>query len=235
MDATNQLNIFKSGLIAFALGLAASAHAYIDYVPMMSVGTWNNNSNVYMDEWKKSIGAAASAAAATTQPQTSTLVIAHDHSEVAAKLAANYPPEMRSEAERTFRDLLLGYHKIERQFGIATYDLAGATAAYIAGSWMAYNNADFPDANFPILANQMRRIISSSPAFARASSTDKSEMYDQLAIRGMYFATTRMALNAKPNEAIAKNIHQAAAQSLKDFCGVEPHQVHIGAQGLFIK
>lgn len=224
--------------VGIIMCLANTAFASVDYAPLTNLGTWTNNANVYMEDWQKHINtanAAASSQSATASAQTSTLVVPHDHSDVATKLAANYPPEQRSEAEKTFRDLLVNHHQIERQFNIPTYDLAGATAAFIAGSWMIYNDVDFPDAGFPVLAGQMRRVISTSPAFARASATDKSEMYDQLAIRGMYLFNARAALKKKPNKIASEKLRQVAAENLKDFFGVEPQQVHVGAQGLFIK
>jgi hypothetical protein len=112
---------------------------------------------------------------------------------VPALMAAHYPSASRQQAERVFLDLLSGYSKIERQFDIPKRDVAGSVAAFLAGSYMAYRNVDFPDEHFKPLVAQMRQIIGTNPDFAKASNAEKQEMYEQMAILGMFMATTQMA------------------------------------------
>jgi hypothetical protein len=222
-----------------ALAMAGPARAYIDYVPMMSVGTWNNNSNVYMSEWRKHIGqpekavaTPAKAALTTSAGLSPTVVPTRGASNVPAQLAANYPPDKRAETERAFRELLDGYRKIEQRFNIPANDLAGAVAAFVAGSWMAYRNSDFPDENFPALVSQMRQIIASNPEFLRASAAEKRDMYDQMVIRGLFLATVQMALKQKPNDAVAANMRQIAKGNLEQFLKTDAERVQVTAKGL---
>jgi hypothetical protein len=153
----------------------------------------------------------------------------------ASNLSFAYPAANRPEAERVFRDLLARYGKIEQQFGIPHHDVAGSVAAFLAGSWMAYRNTDFPDERFKPLVNQMRQILGSNPEFANASNADKQEMYEQMAILGMLMAGTQMALKEKPNPQIAANMKQAAKGYLEQFLKTDAERVQITAQGLVLK
>lgn len=151
------------------------------------------------------------------------------------KVAAAYPEKLRPEAERIFREMLVGYRKIETQFGIQENDVAGAVAAFIAGSYMSYRAVDFPDENFKPLVMQMRQIIGNDPAFARASEGEKRELYEQMAILGMFMATTQMALAEKPNPQAAANMRQAAKGYLEQFLKTDADRVDITAEGLVIR
>jgi hypothetical protein len=151
------------------------------------------------------------------------------------KIAASYPESFRREAERVFRELLTGYGKIEQQFGIPKHDVAGSVAAFVAGSYMAYRNVDFPDEHFKPLVAQMRQIIGSNPDFAKASNAEKQEMYEQMAILGMFMATTQMALKEKPNPQISANVRQAAKGYMEQFLKTDADRVQITAQGLVLR
>jgi hypothetical protein len=153
----------------------------------------------------------------------------------ATKLAQNYSAETRPEAERVFQELLKGYEKIERQFGIPRHDVAGSVAAFVAGSWMAYRNSDFPDENFKPLVGQVRQIISTNPDFAQASEGEKREMYEQMAILGMFMATTQMALKDKPNPQLTVNMKQAAKGYLEQFLKTDADRVQLTARGLMLR
>ncbi|CAG1015425.1 hypothetical protein BURC_00953 [Burkholderiaceae bacterium] len=129
----------------------------------------------------------------------------------------------------------MGYHKIETQFGIRENDVAGAVAAFIVGSYMSYRDVDFPDENFKPLVAQMRQAIGSDPAFAGASETEKRELYEQMAILGMFMATTQMALKEKPNAEVASNLRQAAKRYLEQFLKADADKIDITSQGLVIR
>jgi hypothetical protein len=151
------------------------------------------------------------------------------------KLASHYPRSSRAQAERTFHDLLAGYHQIEKTFDIPSHDVAGAVAAFLAGSYMAYHNVDFPDQHFPPLVRQMRQVLSTSPDFARASTAQKQEMYEHLAILGMFMATTQMALKERPDPQLEASMRQAAKGYLEHFLQTDASRVQITRSGLVIR
>jgi hypothetical protein len=167
--------------------------------------------------------------------QSSTVLEGEVTGAFASKLSSSYPAANRAEAERVFRELLKGYGKIERQFGISRHDVAGSVAAFIAGSYMGYRNTDFPDENFKPLVTQMRQILGTNPDFANASNAEKQEMYEQMAIIGMFMAGTQMALKEKPNPQIAANMKQAAKGYLEQFLKTDAERVQITAQGLVLR
>jgi hypothetical protein len=152
-----------------------------------------------------------------------------------AKLAAYYPSDKRSEAERTFKEILDGYRKIESQFGIPNNDLAGAVAAFVAGSWMAYQDKSFPDQNFLPLVNQVRGIIRSNADFALSTAAERREMYEQMAILGTFLALSRERLQKQPNAATSANIRSAAKSYLEGFLKTDANRVQITANGLVLK
>jgi hypothetical protein len=167
--------------------------------------------------------------------QTTTVIAMPKAPRVPAKLASNYPAQKRAEAERTFAEALSGYHEIENRFGIPRNDLAGAVAAFLAGSYMAYNDVDFPDDNFGPLVDQMRRAISTNPEFQQASNAEKQDMYENMAILGTFMALTREALKEKPNPQVASNMRQAAKGYLEQFLKTDADKVQITDQGLVIR
>jgi hypothetical protein len=149
------------------------------------------------------------------------------------KLAASYPADRRAEAQRLFSTLLQKYRgEMEPKLGIPRNDLAGAVAAFLAGNYMAYRNVDFPDEYFKPLMVQMRQIITSNAAFAKASNSEKQEMYEQMAILGMLMASTQMALQQKSHPQAAASTRQAAKGYLEQFLKTDADRVRITAQGL---
>jgi len=154
---------------------------------------------------------------------------------VAAQMASKYPAAERAKANKLFNDLLAGYGQIERKFDIPPQDVAGSVAAFIAGSYMAYRNVDFPDQNFKPLVDQMRGIIGNNPEFIKAPDTAKREMYEQLAILGMMMATTQMALKQQPNGQVESNMKQAAKGYLEQFLKTDADKVELTAQGLVLR
>jgi hypothetical protein len=153
----------------------------------------------------------------------------------AALLAQSYPPTARPEAERTFREMLDGFAKIERQFGLPRNDIGVALAAFLAGSWSAYRNTEFPDAYFKPLVQQMQGILASQPAFARASDADKQQMYEQMAILGMFMATTQLALKERGNAQIERRLRDAGKGYLEKFLKTDADRVRPTATGLVVQ
>ncbi len=142
---------------------------------------------------------------------------------------------MRAKASHVFEEMLGAYAKIEQQFDIQRHDVAGAVAAFLAGTYMAYRNVDFPDENFKPLVIQMRGIIANNPAFVNASPHARQELYEQMAILGMFMATTQMALKEKPNPEVASNMRQAAKGYLELFLKADADKIDITSQGLVIR
>ena len=178
-----------------------------------------------------SVPGARPAADSKRAAQVST-VVPDGPSRMPRQLAQSYPPEARAEAERFFAELLSGYQGIERQFGIPRRDLAGAVATFIAGSWMAYRGEPFPDRDFPPLVDQSRRILASLPQLREAAAPARQDTYEQLAILGMFMATTRMALDRRPDRVAAANLRQAARRYLEQFLAVDAERVQLGPEGL---
>jgi Family of unknown function (DUF6683) len=147
----------------------------------------------------------------------------------------SYPEEHRAQARQVFEELLARYGQVEQQFGLESRDLASAAAAFVAGSYMGYRNADFPDAHFRPLVEQMRAILSRSPEIAAASDAQKQDMYERLVVLGMFMAATQMALKSQPDATVAANMHDAAGGYLKQFLQTDPDRVVIGPQGLSVK
>jgi hypothetical protein len=175
-------------------------------------------------------------ATSATVATTATTVITLGTPRMAAKLAEHCPPGQRSEVRRTYGSLLEKYrNEMEPKLGIPRNDLAGAVAAFLAGNYMAYNNTDFPDRHFAPLMTQMRQTIGSNPDFAKASNADKQDMYEQMAILGMFMAGTQLALRQKPDAQVAANLKQAAKGYLEQFLKTDADRVQITAQGLVLR
>lgn len=183
-------------------------------------------------------GGAAADASAGVKKQ-STVFQPAGASRVPALLAEAYPEAARGQAERTFAQLLSGYRQIERQFSIPRHDVAGAVAALLAGSWMAYRNADFPDQHFAPLVRQMRGVIARNPDFTAADAQRKQEMYEQLAILGMLTATTQMALKENSGTPDAQRmqakLREAGKGYLEQFLQTDADRVQLTAQGLELR
>lgn len=203
---------------------------------ILNRSTYNFINNT--ERYKEGLGRGGDDASATSTSGTrmaSTVVSGAGKQNMPAKLAAHYPASQRQHVERTFSQVLDGYHQIESQFGIPRNDLAGAVAAFLVGSYMAYHDTDFPDEHFKPLVAQMRRTIAGNPEFQRASNAEKQEMYEQMAILGTSLALTRDALKQKPNAQIASNIRQAGKGYLEQFLKTDADRVQITSAGLVIR
>ena len=152
------------------------------------------------------------------------------------QLAARYPAAQRPRIEHAFRESLKGYHQLEDKLGIPRNDVAGAVAAYIAGSYMAYRDVRLPDEHFKLLVAQMRSLLEGNRVFQRASSAEKREMYEQMAIIGTFMAVTRESLKRQPGQAqYAENVRQAAKTNLEQFLKTDADRVQITDRGLLIR
>lgn len=152
-----------------------------------------------------------------------------------AKMASHYPPQSRAEAERVFRDMLGKHAQLMKQLGVPADDVAAAIAAFLAGNYMAYREAEFPDINFKPLYQQMKGVIGGNSAYREASEAEKCEMFEQMAIMGTFMALTREALKQQPNAQVAANMKQAAKGYLEQFLKTDADRVQITANGLVLK
>jgi hypothetical protein len=202
---------------------------------ILNQSTYNfiNNTERYKEELGR--GADADATSSSGTRMASTVAPTAARHSMPSKLAAHYPASQRQHMERTFTQVLDGYSQIESRFGIPRNDVAGAVAAFLVGSYMAYNDVDFPDEHFKPLVAQMRRTISSNPEFQRASNAEKQEMYEQMAILGTSLALTRDALKQQPNAQITSNIRQAGKGYLEQLLKTDAERVQITSAGLVLR
>jgi hypothetical protein len=171
--------------------------------------------------------------AAAASPATTVAMTAP--STAARELAQNYPAAERPKAEQLFKELLLRYREVENRFGVPRHDLAGALAAFIAGSHMAYRNAPFPDEHFKPLVAQMRGLLQANPAIARAPMAERQQAYEQLAILGMFMAGAQIAQQRQPDAVQLERLQAAGAQYLQRLLAVEPARLVIGPAGLSLR
>ncbi|WP_242477973.1 DUF6683 family protein [Rubrivivax gelatinosus] len=82
---------------------------------------------------------------------------------------------------------------------------------------------------------QMRRVIASQPGFASVPAHERREAYEQLAITGMFMATTQMGLKAKPDAALAKSSRDAARGYLQQFLKGDVDRLTLSDEGLVLR
>ena len=180
-------------------------------------------------------GSEASASRPSASRPASTVISRFTPSSTTRKLASTYPVDQRKQVEQVFQQLLDQYPRIEQQFGIPRHDLAGAVASFLAGSYMAYHGIDFPDEQFKPLVEQMRRVIATNPDFAKATDAEKQEMYEQMAVIGMFLGATQLALKEQPNAQTAASMKRAGQGYLEQFLKTDADRVRITDKGLVIQ
>jgi len=230
---------------ALTFAVAMSLSAAMAQVPMtlwsspalMNTMILNQSTNNFIDgiERQQEERGRRTAESSPAQHLASTVVARSGTPRMPGRMAAHYPPQERAQAERTFTEALARYRKIEAQLGIPRNDLAGAVAAFLAGSYMAYRDLDVPDENFTRLVAQLRRSIGASAAFQRASAAEKQDVYEQMAILGTCMALTREALKAQPNPQLAADMRQAAEGYLQQLLKTDARRVAITERGLVIR
>lgn len=151
------------------------------------------------------------------------------------KLAAVYPSAQRSTVRPILRQMLEGYKQLEQKLGMPRNDLASAVATFIAGSYGAYRDADLPDEQMRPLVEQIHQAIATNPRLAKASNAEKQEMYEQMAVLGVFIATTRLALQEHPNAQTSAQMRQAAKGYLEQFLKTDADRIAITERGLVIR
>lgn len=234
-------------LLAVLLGLVCiQVHAQVAIMPPYNQG---NLGSLDFDQYLRSVYSKASGSssnaqkspsrmrpAASLQASNSAVGIARSASPtMPAKIAATYPGSAQQDAERLFREMLDKHPQLMKQLGVPPDDLASAIATFVAGSYIAYRDIDFPDQNFKPLYQQVRGIIASNPDLLQASAAEKREMFEQMAILGTFMALTRDALKKQPNAQTTANMRTAAKSYLEGFLKTDADRVQITANGLVLK
>ena len=153
----------------------------------------------------------------------------------AARLAAAYPKAQQATATAVFEDLLRRYAGIEQQFGLPHGDLAGALVALLVGSWMALQDADFPDDHFLPAVRQMRALLAAQPGLREVPVADQRAAYEQMAILGMLMAGSQMALKTRPDPRVRQRMQVAARGYLTQFIGQDVERLQFSAQGMSLR
>lgn len=172
---------------------------------------------------------------ATGQAAAASTVLPERAAQVPAAMAAHYPAEERARVQRTFEQLLQLHQAVERKFGVPARDLAGAAAAYLTGAYMAYHHTNVPDEWFLPLVAQMRGILAAEPAQANAPLPVRQEMYEQLAIVGMFAAVMQLGLKQQPDAAMEQRMRSAGKDYLEQLLKVDADRVQLTAQGLVVR
>lgn len=236
----------KSLLVATALVIAipgpARAQVEMGSIPMWStIGMLNQMSldrtlrSTMSGDRESGGGSPSNRASRRTAPETYSTQIRLGARRMPARMAQHYPAADRAKAERVFDNMLTGYGQVARRLGVPQNDAAGAVAAFIAGSWMAYHDRDVADADFPALVAQMRKTLRSTPDFMNAPAAEKQDLHEQFAILGTTMALTRAQLQRQPNAALSAHMKEAARSYLTGFLKTDPDKMVIDRKGLSTK
>lgn len=159
--------------------------------------------------------------------------------QTATAMAAAMPEGQRAGAEQAFRQALDVHGQVLAKFGVPANDLAGAFAAYLAGAWMAYHNASFPDRDFLPLVNQMRRTLAGNDTLAKTSADDRRTMHERLAIVGVLLASSQVSYARNPGSPqaaqLASNMRRDGRAALEQMLGVDADRVQFGQAGLVLR
>jgi len=191
------------------------------------------NPGIGVDYSKSSSKSRKTTSTSTAMP--STLIVLSKSPEMPAKLAAKYPEADRKKVEKLYKDMLTLYPSIAQKLKVAPNDLAGALAAFVAGSWTAYHEKDFKDEYFLPLAKQMKALIGNTKVFKAATLKEKQLVYEQMVIAGTLSAVTHEALKQKPNQQISASLRNTGQKYLKEFFKVDASRVEIGNNGVTIR
>jgi hypothetical protein len=177
-------------------------------------------------------GGALGSGQGKADPHVSTITTGS--SGAARKLAEAYPAAQRAAAERTFQALLGAYVQVESAVGIPAGDAAGALAAYAIVSFEAYSDADVDQKHYKPVIDQMRRALQANADFARATAAQKRELYEQMAIMGMFVAARRSEAKKSGDATALRAVRDAARQYISQGLKIDPDRMQIGGGGLIV-
>lgn len=148
-------------------------------------------------------------------------------------------PKGQADAGRAAYKQALDYHEqVIRKFDLPSGDLGVAFASSIAGAWMAYNNKPFPDQFYVPLVNQMRQLLSNRGAALQSlSATERTTVYESLAIAGMILASSQITWQRNPGaagaDALRARMRTEGGETLTRMLQVPPEKVGIGPSGVY--
>jgi hypothetical protein len=152
-----------------------------------------------------------------------------------ARMAALLPPAERADAQRTYQEMLNRHPQLMRQLGVRSDDLASGVATFLAGSYMAVHDIDFPDQAFKPLYEQVRGIIAAHPQFAQASLKERQEMFEQMVIIGTFLALKQQALKQRPDPQATAAMKTAAKGYLEQFLKLDAERLRLTDRGLALQ
>jgi hypothetical protein len=150
------------------------------------------------------------------------------------KLAAGYPAAQRAGIERTFEALLQAYPKVESAVGVPAGDAAGALAAFAIASFEAYRDVQVDPTYYRPVIGQLRRVLQAHPGFARASATQKRELYESMAIVAMVVATKRSEAKQSADASALRTVRDEARRYISQGLRIDPDHLQIGSGGLTV-
>jgi hypothetical protein len=154
---------------------------------------------------------------------------------VPARMAALLPPAQRADAQRTYQEMLNRHPRLMQQLGVRSDDVASGVATFLAGSYMAFRDIDFPDQQFKPLYEQVRSIIAADPHFARASMVERREMFEQMVIIGTWLALTHQSLRQRPDPRAAADMKLAAKGYLEQFLKLDAERLRLTDRGMTLQ
>ena len=220
-------------LVVQAQDVPFNAYSVPDYALNASVNrySWLVNRHLLVPQGRK-----PTATRAARQDTSPTMFRPSARSGNAVRLlAASAPAAQRQQIEQQLTAALALYRKVETRFGLPGNDVASATAAFLAGTYMAYHGIDFPDQHFKPLVEQMRGMLGKNEQFSRLGNGVRQEMYEQMASVGMLMAMAQMQLREAPDAAASAALSQTARTYLDQFLGVNADAIRLGPQGLVVR
>ncbi|WP_137936549.1 DUF6683 family protein [Chitinivorax sp. B] len=152
----------------------------------------------------------------------------------ARELAMALPVSQREQMKQVYLQAFDSYRQLERKLGLPANDVAGATAAFIAGNYMAFRNVEVPDASFHQMVTQLRGALTQSQGYINLSATNKRQLYEQSAMVGTFMAVARLSLQQKPNPTLEQNFRETARTNLEAALKVPAEHVRIDEKGLHL-
>lgn len=194
-----------------------------------------------MPYWRGAVGEDGEASGAKSpisgeaRPAPATTAVNCKLAEASAEMVRHYPQAEQKQAATVFKQLASGYVEVMRKLQLPPNDVATAVGAFLVGNVAAYRNLDFPDESVPPLVQHLRTVLANDPQFRSATAEMKAMVCGQLALIGMFMATTRMAAKEQaPPEALA-GMRQAAKSYLEAFLKTDAARVEISARGLVLR
>jgi hypothetical protein len=163
------------------------------------------------------------------------LVVGTTSANMPARMAALLPAAERAEAQRTYQEMLNRHPQLMKQLGVRSDDLASGVATFLAGSYMAFRDIDFPDHQFKPLYEQVRSIIAANPQFARAKLVERQEMFEQMVIIGTFLALKHQALRQRPDPQAAAAMKAAAKGYLEHFLKLDAERLRLTDRGMALQ